>query len=78
MMIRISGNIWLIRIQPIPIRVITPLRRASTYAAGRPMIVVSSAVTTATLRLLMRAADELMVLLGQRDPVVLEREVAPG
>ena len=30
MMIRISGNIWLIRIQPSPTRVITPLRRAKT------------------------------------------------
>ena len=52
MMIRISGNIWLTRIQPSPMVVRKPRRRARTYAAGRPMIVVRSAVNVATLRLL--------------------------
>ncbi len=51
MMIRISGNIWLSRIHPSPRRVMSPRRRASTYAAGSPIIVVTSDVITAILRL---------------------------
>ncbi len=52
MMIRISGNIWLSRIQPSPSREMIPGRRASTYAAGRPITVVRIAVSEATLKLL--------------------------
>ena len=53
MMIRISGNIWLTRIQPSPMFERKPRRRARTYAAGSPISVVSSAVNVAILRLLM-------------------------
>ena len=50
MMIRISGNIWLSRIQPRPSFEMSPRWRASTYAAGSPTSVVSSAVSAATLK----------------------------
>ena len=51
MMIRISGNIWLSRIQPSPAFEITPRCRASTYAAGSAIAVVMIAVAVATLKL---------------------------
>ena len=51
MMIRISGNIWLTRIHPSAIRLRMPGRRAITYAAGKPITIVSTAVAVATLRL---------------------------
>jgi hypothetical protein len=55
MMIRISGNIWLSRIQPSPSLEIHPFWRASTYAAGSPTTVVRIAVRLATLKLLKAA-----------------------
>ena len=51
MMIRISGNIWLSRIQPSPKVVRMPRRRARTYAAGSAIAVVTSAVANAIFRL---------------------------
>ena len=75
MMIRISGNIWLIRIQPSPSRVIMPLRRAKHVRRRQPDHRRQQRRDDGDLEAVDPTADELMVLLAQRRPVVLEREV---
>ena len=55
MTIRISGNIWLSRIQPSPTLEIRPRCRARTYAAGSPISTARIALTDETLRLFQAA-----------------------
>ena len=73
MTIRISGNIWLSRIQPRPTLEIRPRCRARTYAAGSPITTVRIAVTLDDLDAVPGGVQEAVLVDGV--DVVLERRL---